>query len=121
MYKEMLIPEDQRDLHRFLWRKDRSHALDEDRMTRLTFGVSSSSFAANMAVRQNVLNPQHEYPQVGKVAMESLYVYDGLVGADSVDDAIPLRGSLQKIFSLGGFTLRKWKASDATVAQGIPL
>ena len=74
-----------------------------------------------MALRRNVLDHQQEYPQAAKVAMESFYVDDGLVGADSVDDAICLREDLQKLFSLGGFKLRKWKASDATVALSIPL
>ena len=72
-------------------------------MTRLTFGVSASSFAANMALRRNVLDYQQEYPQAAEVALESFYVDDGLVEADFVDDAIQLRGALQKLFSLGGF------------------
>ena len=121
MCREVIIPEDQRYLHRFLWREDCVQPIHEYRMTRLTFGISASSFAANMALRRNVLDHQQEYPQAAKVAMESFYVDDGLVGADSVDDAICLRKDLQKLFSLGGFKLRKWKASDATVAQSIPL
>ena len=121
MYREVIIPEDQRDLHRFLWREDRVQPMHEYRMTRLTFGISASSFAANMALRRNVLDHQQEYPQAAKVAMESFYVDDGLVGADSVNEAICLREDLQKLFSLGGFKLRKWKASDATVAQSIPM
>ena len=60
MYRGVIIPEDQRDLHRFLWRGDRVQPIGEYRMTRLTFGVSASSFAANMALRQNVLDHQQE-------------------------------------------------------------
>ena len=74
-----------------------------------------------MALRQNVLDHQREYPQAAKVAMELFYVDDGLAGAHSVDDEIRPREDLQKLFSLGGFTLRKWKPSDATVAQSIRL
>ena len=44
MYRAVLLPAEERDLHRFVWRKDY-------RMTRVTFGVASSSFAANMAVK----------------------------------------------------------------------
>ena len=39
MYREVMIPEDQRDLHRFLWRKDGTQPIDEYQMTRLTFDV----------------------------------------------------------------------------------
>ena len=53
--------------------------------------------------------------------MELFYVDDGLVGTNSVEEVIRLCEDLQKLFTLGGFTLRKWKASDAIVAQSIPL
>ena len=56
MYRAVLLPEHQRDLHRFVWREDPTQPLKDFRMTRLTFGVSASSFAANMAMRQNALD-----------------------------------------------------------------
>ena len=37
------------------------------RMTRLTFGVSASLFALNMAVRRNAKDLQAEYPQWPKL------------------------------------------------------
>ena len=86
-------------------------------MTRLTFSVSATSFTANKALKQNVLDHEREYPQAAIVAHEAFYVYDGLVGAESVQNAIRLREELQELFSLGGFTLRKWKSSSAAVAQ----
>ena len=92
-------------------------AIDKYQMTRLTFCVSASSIAANMALRQSVLDHQHECAQAAKVAMESFYVDAGLVDADSVKGVVCLREDLQKLFTFGGFTLRKWKASDATIAQ----
>ena len=88
-------------------------------MTRLTFGMSASSFVANTALGQNVLHHQQQYPQASIVALDGLYVDDGLVGADSVQDEIHLCEELQELFSLGGFTLRKWKSSSAAVAQSI--
>ena len=47
-----LAPED-KDLHRFVWRETLTKPLVDYRMTRITFGVSASSFAANMSVKQN--------------------------------------------------------------------
>jgi len=41
------------------------------RMTRVTFGVSASSFAANMAVKQNALDFATEFPNAAKVVDES--------------------------------------------------
>lgn len=81
-------------------------------MTRATFGVSASCFAANMAVKQNPL----DFAQVSAQAVESsFYVDDGLTGADDVKTAITLRGQLCDLFARGGFVLRKWNSSDPTI------
>ena len=48
MYRALeLVPPD-RDLHRFVWRSDPSEVIKDYRMMRITFGVSASSFLANM-------------------------------------------------------------------------
>ena len=52
MYRAVNLALPDRDLHRFVWRKSPSDSLVDYRMTRVTFGVSASSFAANMAVQQ---------------------------------------------------------------------
>ena len=54
-YRAVLLTEQQRDLHRFVWRDDLKESL-----TRLTFGVSESSFAANMAVKRNAVVLENE-------------------------------------------------------------
>ena len=59
-------------------------------MTRVTFGVSASSFAANMSVKQNAADLAHKYPLAAR-AVESFYVDDGLTGADSTEKAVELQ------------------------------
>jgi hypothetical protein len=71
-------------------------------MTRVTFGVSASSFAANMAVKQNALDLTLEYPKASVAIEKSFYVDDGLT-----EEAIDLQKQLQDLFSSGGFLLRK--------------
>ena len=103
MYRAILLSEDQRDLHRFLWREDCNQPIRDYRMTRLTFGVCASSFAANMALRQNALDHQLEFPRAAKATLEAFYVGDGLVGADSIEDAIQLREELQHLYLVRRF------------------
>ena len=43
-------------------------------MTHLTFGVSASPFAANMSVKQNVLDLMSKYPLTAAVVEKSFYV-----------------------------------------------
>ena len=70
MYRAVLLTEDHPDLHQYLWREDRIQPLRDYRITRLTFGVCASSFAANMASKQNALDNQQKYPQAVKAALE---------------------------------------------------
>ena len=75
-------------------------------MTRLTFGITASSFAANMALKQNAINHRDSHPKAYQEVIGSFYVDDGLTGADSAVESIKLRAKLQKLFELGGFTLK---------------
>ena len=75
-------------------------------MMRVTFGVSSSSFAASMSVKQTAID-HTEYPLGASAVHESFYVVDGLVGANSLEEAVRLQEQLQELFARGGFLLRK--------------
>ena len=95
-------------------------SLKEYRMTRVTFGVSASSFIANMCVKQNTVNHALTHPHASRVVETSFYVDDALTGADSTQKAIELQRELQDLFSQAGFLLRKWNSSDKEVLQHIP-
>ena len=49
-------------------------------MTRVTFGVSASSLAANITMRQNALDFATEFAQTANAVEDSFYVDDGLTG-----------------------------------------
>ena len=51
---------------------------EDFRMTRVTFGVSASSFIANMCVKQNALDHASAYPLAAEAVGDSFYVDDGL-------------------------------------------
>ena len=118
MYRAIELPEADRDFHRFLWRAEPSDPLTDFRMTRVTFGVASSAFTANMSVKQNATEFTHKYPLASKVVEESFYVDDCLTGADS-EEGIQLQAQLQDLFAESDFLLRKWNSSNPTVLQAI--
>ena len=107
MYRAVALEESDRDLHRFVWRKTICSPLRDYRMTRVTFGVSASSFAANMCVKQNAIDHALKYLFAAKAVHESFCVDDGLTGANSIEQAIKLQEELQNLFSRAGFLLRK--------------
>ena len=105
MYRAIELDPSDRDLHRFVWRNNVKDPLQDYRMTRVTFGVSASSFAANMAVKQNAIDFATEFPNAAKMVDKSLYVDDCLTGADSIAEATKLQSELHSLFSKGGFLL----------------
>ena len=120
MYRAIELDPSDRDLHRFVWRNSERDPLRDYRMKRVTFGVSASSFAANMAVKQNAIDFATEFPNAADVVDKSLYVDDCLTGADSIAEAITLQTELHTLFSKGGFLLRKWNSSELEVLNSIP-
>ena len=119
MYRAIALVQSDRDLHRFVWRSSPQDPLKDYRMTRVTFGVSASSFIANMCVKQNALDFAMEYPLAAKAVEDAFYVDDGITGADSIEGAIELHHQLQSLFSKSGFLLRKWNSSEPSVLQHI--
>ena len=119
MYRAIELEESDRNLHRFVWRSHPDDQLRDYRMTRVTFGVSASSFAANMSVKQNALDHKLDYPKAADIVETSFYVDDCLTGVDSVDEAIDLHQQLVALFAKGGFILRKWNSSDPKVMDHI--
>ena len=63
MYRAIRLVESDRDLHRFVWRSHPDEPLRDYRMTRVTFGVSASCFAANMAVKRNATDYALDFPK----------------------------------------------------------
>ena len=119
MYRAVQLVETDKDLHRFVWRSNPDDLIKDYRMTRVTFGVSASSFAANMSVLQNSVDLAYEFPIAAKMVKESFYVDDGLMGADTASEAIELRREVQELFARGGFLLCKWNSNDSTVLRSI--
>ena len=119
MYRAIELVESDCDLHRFVLRLNPSEPIKDYRMTRVTFGVSVSSFIANMCMKQNAIDLAREFPLAAEAVEQLFFVDDGLAGADDIDKAIKLQKELQELFSRGGFLLYKWNSSESAVLQHI--
>ena len=95
-------------------------------MTRLTFGVSTSSFAANMADKHNATVHEHsivhEHSHLWAVTAicDCFYVDDGLLGTDTLYEAAELQQEIEDLFEKGGFMLRKWKLNNSAALRHLP-
>ena len=69
----------------------------------------------------NAIQRAKSHPRASQAVLKLFYVDDGLLGADSIQDAIDLRHELQDLFDQGGFTLKKWKSSENDMLSHISL
>ena len=120
MYRGVLLDDPDKDLHRFVWRSNSSQPLRDYRMTRITFGVSASSYIANMCLKQNAADFACTHPLAAEVVNQSFYVDDGLTGADTTEQAIELQKQLQDLLARGGFILCKWNSNNPLILQHSP-
>ena len=119
MYRAIELDGADSDLHRFVWRSRPEDTLQEYRMTRVTFGILTSCFTANMAVKQNAIDFAQDFPLAARAVEKSFYVDDYFTGADDIKIATSLRSQLQGLFARGDFLLRKWNSNEVTVLQGV--
>ena len=120
MYREVKLSEEDKDLHRFLWRESPNLPITDYRMTRVTFGVSASPYLAVKALQQTAADHGEEYPRATSHILESFYVDDFLGGASTPQEAVALYQDLRRILSKGSFSLCKWRSSSQEVLQAIP-
>ena len=110
MYRAVELADSDKDLHWYVWRSDPNDSLNDYCMTCVTFGVSASSFTANISVEQNAIDYSIEYPIAAEVVKKEFYV--GLTGATKSKSALTLQQQLTELFSHGGFVLRKWNSNE---------
>ena len=90
MFREVGLREEDRDLHRFLHR-GASGEIEDFRMARVTFGITTSPYLASQVLHQNAEDHKSDHPLAAAVIKTSFYVDDVLTGADSIEEAAKLR------------------------------
>ena len=120
MYREVALCEEDRHLHRFLWRPETTGPIRDFCMNRVTFGVTSSPYVAVRALQQTAEDFSAPSSKANWHIHNSFYVDDLLAGAADVTSAVKLFQDLRKVLVKGGFDLRKWRSSSPLVLQQIP-
>jgi len=111
MFREILLHESDRDLHRFLLRDEEGNIVDH-RMKRLTFGVKSSPYLATQVLLQIAQLNEKDYPLAANTLRSCFYVDDCLTGANTVSQAEQLRRQLCDLLASTGMTLMKWRSNS---------
>nr|XP_054761134.1 uncharacterized protein LOC129267449 [Lytechinus pictus] len=114
MYHRVMIPEEDQQVHRFLWRN-----LDQDRkpdvyvMKVVTFGDKPSPAMAQMALRKTAEEGADKYPEAASAIKKDTYMDDICVSVPTVAEAEKLSSDIDKVLADGGFKVKGWRSNKA--------
>ncbi|XP_043222567.1 uncharacterized protein LOC122381883 [Amphibalanus amphitrite] len=122
MFYQVAVPEEDRDVMRFLWWPggDFSRDPEEFRMTVHCFGASSSPSCANFALRKCADDKEDCDPEVSKAVKQKFYVDDCLVSVETPEDAVKMAKELKDVCDLGGFRLTKFVSNSRELLESVP-
>ncbi|KRY46310.1 hypothetical protein T03_7423 [Trichinella britovi] len=114
-----LHPED-RDVTRFVWRKQGEEMPRIYRFRRLPFGLCCSPFLAMSAVQDLAVNHRTEYPETANEVLRNMYVDDILLSCDDEITAQKMVAELRRLLKIGSFELSKWSSNRIDVLSSTP-
>jgi len=120
MLQELGLHPEDRDLHRFIQNGTIKGSLKDLRMSRVTFGVTSSSFLATQVLCQVARDYQEPPSSSSKNVSKQFYVDDCLTGAESVEEAVAIRPELNKLLGKARMKLHRWKSNSEQLLDTMP-
>ncbi|XP_049878190.1 uncharacterized protein LOC126375293 [Pectinophora gossypiella] len=120
MYRRIIVTDKHRDYQRILFRSNPDEPVQEYRLNRVTFGVSSAPFLAIRTIQQLAQDEEESFPVAAQILRQDLYVDDVVTGCSTVEQALERQQQLIGIMGSGGFELRKWSSNHTAVLQSIP-
>ena len=111
MYRQVGLDKSDRDFHRILWRDYVTDEIREPRMTRVTYGVASSSYHSTRALQESGKN-HGPNPNTVNVILNDFWVDDLLSGADTLEEACVLQDNLIETLNKNCLPLRKWSSNE---------
>ena len=121
MFLQVCVPEADRDALRLLWWSNHELKSKPDiyRFTVHPFGVTSSPFCANFALRKAVERFGQEYNVEEQVVNRSFYVDDFLASVLDCKSAVALIDGVTCALSRPGFRLTKWISNNREIFKHI--
>ena len=122
MFHQVLVPEIDRSLLRFLWweNHDISKAATDYEIGVHVFGATSSPSCCNYALKRTAVDSKGRYPSdVAKTLQRNFYVDDLLNSVSNVGTAIRLLNDVIEMCAAGGFRLAKIISNRIEVLQSI--
>ncbi|XP_055690674.1 uncharacterized protein LOC129795249 [Lutzomyia longipalpis] len=120
MYLQLKLYLPDADYQRIIFRASPQDPIQEFRITSVCFGVASSAHHATRALKQLADTYEKEFPLAARAIREHFYVDDGLITADSLQEALETQKQLLELFASAGFHLSKWTSNNPDLLINIP-
>ena len=114
MYRQIELNEKDRNFHQMYWRSSQKQPIKKSRMTRVIYGVSSSSYHA-------IRDTAKDAPSIHckNSLLNSFYVVDLLGGGDTQEQVIDLFKDITTTLDFIGMSIRKWASNSHEVMEAI--
>lgn len=120
MFRDVELHPKEKDYHRFLHRNPVTQLMEDWRMSRLTFGVTSSPYLAAQVLRQVA----DDYPEIlhrtANTIWTVIYIDDCLHCTTTLEEALTLRKELNNLLQHACMKLQKWCSNSPNLLPTIP-
>ena len=117
MYRQFDLNEKDLNFHQMFWRSSQNQPIKKYRMTRVIYGVSSSSYHAIRALRDTAKDAPSIHCK--NSLLNSFHVDDLLGGGDTQEQVIGLFKDITTTLELIGVSIRKWASNSHEVMKAI--
>ncbi|XP_034195156.2 uncharacterized protein LOC117611325 [Osmia lignaria lignaria] len=111
MFRQIQVHPADTDWQRILWRPHPGAAIQDYRLTTVTYRTACAPFLALRVLTQLPADEGHRFPLGAEAILRHSYVDDILAGADDLGKALELKRQVIAIFEAGGFRLSKWASN----------
>ena len=113
MFLQILLPEEDTHVHRFLWRNlDKTKEPTTYALQRVTFGDKPSPDMASFVMLKIAEENKKECPRAATVLERDRYVDDLIHSCPSTEEATETMHEVDKVLATGSFTVKEWLCSS---------
>lgn len=113
MFLQILLPEEDTHVHRFLWRNlDTTREPTTYALQRVTFGDKPSPDMASFVMLRMAEENEKECPRAATILKRDRYVDDLIHSCPSTDEAAKSIEEVDKVLATGSFKIKEWLCSS---------